>query len=366
MKNRLRSIILITAMTASMLVGCSGFATSYSYELEGATFGFGNGKVGVSMPAQELQRWNQDGSNIQAGLEQAGYDVDLRFASNDAETQISQIKEMIESDCELLVIAPVNGDSLSEVLAPARDKGIAVIAYDRLINNSDAVSYYASFDNYMVGTKMGEYIRDELKLDDAAGPFYMEIVSGDTADNNAGYLYNGSMDVLQPYIDEGKLVVKSGQSDFKSTSTPQWSTQNAQERMDAILAEYYADGTDLSAVLCASDSVALGAENSLEANYTGAWPIVTGQDCDITNVKNMIAGKQSMSIFKDTRTLATRTVEMVDAIMQGGEPPINDIETYDNGMGVVPAYLCEPVLTDIDNYKKLLIDSGYYTEGDLR
>ena len=366
MKKKLWRIIPVTAIVVFILAGCSGFASSYSYELEGATFGFGNGKVGVSMPAQELQRWNQDGSNIQANLEKAGYEVDLQFASNDVETQISQIEEMIESGCDLLVIAPVNGDSLAEVLAPARDKGIPVIAYDRLIKNSEAVSYYATFDNYMVGTKQGEYIRDKLDLDNAAGPFCMEIVAGDLADNNAIYFYNGAMDVLRPYINEGKLVVKSGQTDFEMTVTDKWSTQTAQERMDSILAEYYADSMDLDAVLCASDSVALGVENSLEANYTGTWPIITGQDCDIANIKNMIAGKQSMSVFKDTRILADRTVEMVDAIMQGGEPPINDTETYDNGTRVVPAYLCEPVFADINNYKKLLIDSDYYSEDDLR
>lgn len=365
MKNKLWSTILATAVIASMLIGCSGSASSYSYGTEGAAFGFGNGKVGVSMPAQELQRWNQDGSNIQAALEAASYDVDLQFASNDVEIQISQIKEMIESGCKLLVIAPVDRDSLSEVLAPARDKGIPVIAYDRLIMNSEAVSYYASFDNYKVGTKQGEYIKDALDLDNTAGSFNIEIVAGDAADNNAIYFYNGAMDVLMPYIDEGKLVVKSGQVDFGSVTTDKWSAQNAQDRMDSILSEYYADGADLSAVLCASDSVALGVENSLEADYTGSWPIVTGQDCDIANMKNMIAGKQSMSIFKDTRILASKTVEMVVAIMQGGEPPVNDTQTYDNGARVVPAYLCEPELADIKNYKKLLINSGYYTESDL-
>ena len=364
MKKKILTMILVTAMTASIITGCSGFGSSDTYD--SSLMGFSNGKVGVSMPAQELQRWNQDGSNIQEQLEAAGYDVNLQFASNDAETQISQIEDMIGANCELLVIAPVNGDSLSEVLVPAWEKGIPVIAYDRLVNNSKAVSYYVSFDNYMVGTKMGEYIRDELNLDNAAGPFYMEIVSGDTADNNAGFLYNGSIDVLQPYIDGGKLIVKSGQSDFESTSTPKWSTQTAQDRMDAILSEYYSDGMELSAVLCASDSTALGAENALEAAYTGTWPIITGQDCDIGTVKNMIAGKQSMSIFKDTRILAAKTVEMVEAIMQGGEPPINDTKSYDNGTGVIPAYLCEPEYVDINNYKELLIDSGYYTEDDLR
>ena len=365
MKNKFKSTILITAMAASVLTGCS-LGYSDSFDSDESLMGYSNGKVGVSMPAQELQRWNQDGSNIQAGLEAAGYVVDLQYASNDTETQIAQVESMIDSDCELLVIAAVDGDSLSEVLAPAREKGIPVIAYDRLIKNSDAVSYYATFDNYLIGIKQGEYIRDKLNLDNAAGPFYMEIVAGDSADNNARYFYDGSMDVLQPYIDEGKLVVKSGQIDFETVTTPKWSTQDAQDRMDAILSEYYADGTDLDAVLCASDSVALGAENSLEADYMGSWPIITGQDCDIVNIKNMIAGKQSMSIFKDTRILASKTVEMVNAIMHGGEPPVNDTESYDNGTGAVPAYLCDPEVADGDNYKKLLIDSGYYNESDLQ
>ena len=361
MNRRLLSIILITAMAAFLLTGCSGFG----YSDDGKLMGYSNGRVGVSMPAQELQRWNQDGANMQSALEAAGYEVDLQYASNDSETQISQIESMIDSGCEVLVIAAVDSDSLSKALQPAREKGIPVIAYDRMINNSEAVSYYASFDNYGIGVGMGEYIRDELGLDNASGPFYMEIVGGDIADNNAKYIYNGSMNVLQPYIDGGKLVVKSGQMDFETVSTPKWSTQTAQDRMDTILSEYYADGTTLSAVLCASDSVALGAENSLETNYTGTWPIITGQDCDIANIKNMIAGKQSMSIFKDTRVLSSKTVEMVDALMQGSEPPLNDTETYDNGTGVIPAYLCEPVYVDIDNYKKLLIDSGYYQEGEL-
>ena len=273
---------------------------------------------------------------------------------------------MINSGCQLLVIASIDGDSLGTVLDQAKEKNIPVIAYDRLIMNSDAVSYYATFDNYMVGTKQGEYIKEKLDLENAAGPFNIEIVTGDPGDNNARYFYGGAMDVLKPYIDEGKLVVKSGQIDFETVATANWSTETAQSRMDAIISANYADGTKLDAVLCSNDSTALGVTNSLEANYTGEWPIITGQDCDIANVKNMIAGKQSMSIFKDTRTLASKVVEMVDAIMKGGEAPVNDKETYDNGTGVIPSYLCEPVFADANNYKELLVDSGYYTEADLQ
>ena len=361
MKRKLLSMLLAATMVATMLVGCGSGSAS-----ESASASAGGGKIGVAMPTKDLQRWNQDGSNMEAQLKEAGYEVDLQYASNDIATQVSQIENMINSGCQLLVIASIDGDSLGTVLDQAKEKNIPVIAYDRLIMNSDAVSYYATFDNYMVGTKQGEYIKEKLDLVNAAGPFNIEIVTGDPGDNNARYFYGGAMDVLKPYIDEGKLVVKSGQIDFETVATANWSTETAQSRMDAIISANYADGTKLDAVLCSNDSTALGVTNSLEANYTGEWPIITGQDCDIANVKNMIAGKQSMSIFKDTRTLASKVVEMVDAIMKGGEAPVNDKETYDNGTGVIPSYLCEPVFADANNYKELLVDSGYYTEADLQ
>ncbi len=402
MKRKLVSTFLSVAMAASLLVGCGGGSapassdtqtstettTETATETEASTeetteaateaesteeateatetTASGGGKVGVAMPTKDLQRWNQDGENMQKQLEAAGYEVDLQYASNDIPTQVSQIENMISSGAKVLVIASIDGDSLGTVLEQAKEQGVAVIAYDRLIMNSDAVSYYATFDNYMVGTKQGEYIRDQLDLDNAAGPFNIELFTGDPGDNNARFFFGGAMDVLNKYIDEGKLVVKSGQKDFDAVATANWATENAQSRMDAIISANYADGTKLDAVMCSNDSTAQGVTNSLEANYTGDWPIITGQDCDIVSVKNMIAGKQSMSIFKDTRTLAAKTVEMVDAIMKGSEAPVNDTKTYDNGTGIIPSYLCEPVFADVNNYKELLIDSGYYTEDQLK
>lgn len=391
MKRKLLGVILVTAMVASMLAGCGSNASTPADNVEttedappadnGETTeeteaeapdapadqgDAAGGKVGVAMPTKDLQRWNQDGSNMESQLIAAGYEVDIQYASNDIATQVSQIENMINSGCELLVIASIDGDSLGTVLELAKEKSIPVIAYDRLIMSSDAVTYYATFDNYMVGSKQGEYIKEQLDLDNAAGPFNIELVTGDPGDNNARFFFGGAMDVLNPYIEAGKLVVKSGQTDFETVATANWATETSQSRMDTIISANYADGTQLSAVMCSNDSTALGVVNSLEANYTGEWPIITGQDCDIANVKNMIAGKQSMSIFKDTRTLASKVVEMVDAIMKGGEAPVNDTETYDNGSGVVPSYLCEPVFADADNYVELLIESGYYTEDQLK
>ena len=318
--------------------------------------------VGVAMPTQDLQRWNQDGENMKEQLEAAGYSVDLQFAANDIPTQVSQIENMIANGCKVLVVASIDGDALGTVLAQAKEAGIPVIAYDRLIMNSDAVSYYATFDNWLVGTKQGEFIEEALNLKEDDGKTYnIEFITGDPGDNNINFFFDGAMSILQPYLDSGKLVCPSGQTEKAVVATANWATDAAQSRFENILSSFYADGTQLDAVLASNDSTACGVENALEASYTGEWPVITGQDCDIAIMANLVSGKQSMSVFKDTRTLAAKTVEMVDALMKGTEPPINDTETYDNGTGIIPSFLCEPVACTADNYKELLIDSGYYT-----
>ena len=323
--------------------------------------------VGVAMPTKDLQRWNQDGENMKAMLEAEGYSVDLQYASNDVQQQLNQVTNMINNGCDVVVIAAIEGSSLGSALDLAKEKGIPVIAYDRLLMESDAVSYYATFDNYKVGTVQGTYVKEALDLDNAEGPFYMEITAGDPGDNNANYFYSGSMDVLKTYIDEGKIIVKSGQVEFNDVATPTWKTEVAQTRASSILSSFYADGSKIDAWLCSNDSTALGVTNALEENYDNdEWPIITGQDCDISNVKNMIAGKQSMSVFKDTRTLAAQVVKMIGQILNGEEVDVNDTETYDNNKIVVPSFLCEPVFADVNNYTELLLDSGYYTADQLQ
>ena len=328
--------------------------------------------VGVAMPTKDLQRWNQDGENMKSQLEAAGYQVDLQYGANDIATQVSQIENMIANGCKALVIASIDGDSLGTVLAQAKEAGIPVIAYDRLIMNSDAVSYYATFDNWLVGTKQGEFIESALDLANAGDKtFNIEFITGDPGDNNINFFFDGAMSVLQKYVDAGTLVCPSGQMatlnadgsyDKAVVATANWATDAAQSRFENILSTYYADGTQLDAVLASNDSTALGVENALAANYTGeTYPVITGQDCDIAIMKNLVEGKQAVSIFKDTRTLASKVVEMVDALMKGAEPPVNDTETYDNGTGVIPSFLCEPVACTVDNYEELLISSGYYT-----
>lgn len=389
MKKKFLGVMLSVAMVASLLAGCGdktdepaadnnqnesdannsedSNSEADNKEADNKENASGGGKIGVAMPTKDLQRWNQDGTNMENELKAAGYEVDLQYASNDVSTQVSQIENMISNGCKVLVVASIEGDSLGTVMDQAKEAGIPVIAYDRLIMNSEAVTYYATFDNYMVGKKQGEYIRDALDLDNAGDKTYnIEFVTGDPGDNNVNFFFGGAMDVLKPYLDAGTLKCPSGQTEQAEVATVNWDTGTAQSRFETILSSFYSGGEKLDAVLASNDSTALGVANALASSYKGDYPVLTGQDCDIASVKNMIDGKQSMSIFKDTRTLASKVVEMVDAIMKGGEPEVNDTETYDNGDHVVPSYLCEPVFADINNYKELLIDSGYYKEDELK
>ena len=386
MKKRFLSAALTVAMAVSM-TACSSKPAETAPATEAAAPAETEA-AGEETEAKEAAADTGDKELITVGYAQVGAESDWRTANTESfkstfteengyklifddaqqkqENQIKAIRSFIQQDVDYIVVAPVVETGWETVLEEAKEAGIPVISYDRLLMNSDAVTYYATFDNYKVGQKQGEYLVDALDLDNQDGPFNIEMFTGDPADNNCNFFFGGAMDVLQKYIDEGKLVVKSGQTEFEQVATANWDSAKAQDRMDTIIAGNYSDGSNLDAVLCSNDSTALGVENALAASYTGEYPIITGQDCDTPNVKNLVAGKQAMSVFKDTRALATAVVGMVDSIMKGEEPEVNDTESYDNGTGVIPTYLCDPVVVTVDNYKEMLIDSGYYTEDQIK
>lgn len=326
--------------------------------------------IGVAMPTQSLQRWNQDGANMKAQLEAKGYTVDLQYANNDVNVQDQQIENMITKGCKVLVIASIDGTTLSQTLQKAADAGIKVIAYDRLIMQTKNVDYYATFDNFKVGVIQGQYIEKKLGLKTKKGPFHIELFAGSPDDNNATFFFNGAMSILNPYIKAGKLIVTSKQTAFTKIAIQGWDSAKAQARMDNLITANYAKSTKLDVVLSPNDSLAIGIVASLKnAGYGTAkkpYPVLTGQDCDKPNVLAMINKQQSMSIFKDTRTLATKVVEMVDSLLSGKQAPVNDTKTYNNGVKVVPSFLCTPVYADATNYKKILVDSGYYKASDLK
>ena len=333
------------------------------------TSAFAAGKVGVAMPTQSLQRWNQDGANMKAQLEAAGYEVDLQYANNDVATQVSQIENMLLNEVEVLVVASIDGGALGTVLQQAKEAGVIVIAYDRLLTGTEYVDYYTTFDNYKVGQIQGQYVVDKFDLENTDKTYTIEFTAGSPDDNNAGLFFAGAFDTVKPYIDAGKLVCLSGQTEFEKVATPAWKSETAQARMDNILAGYYADaltgGQTLDICLCSNDSTALGVTNSLVAfGYTAEnIPVITGQDCDIANTKNMVKGLQSMSVFKDTRALAEATVKMVGEILSGAEVTVN--AEYDNQVKKVASFNCTPVFADVNNYSELLIESGYYTAEQL-
>ena len=379
MKKRF-SILMACIMVISMLAGCGGnTATENSGGSAVSTGAVDSGSkdskaagdvlIGVSMPTQSLQRWNQDGDNLNKFLTEMGYKVDLQYADNEVQQQVSQIENMITKGAKVLIIAPVDGGALSSVLQEANEAGIKVIAHDRFITGTEFVDCVGTFDNNKVGTLQGQYIVEKLGLKEGKGPFNIEIVAGSLDDDNAAYFLAGAMAEIQPYIDNGKLIVQSGQKTREQCATDAWQTSVAQARMDNILTAYYTD-KKLDAVLCSNDSTALGAVSALKSAGYGTkdqpMPIITGQDCDIANVKAIVATEQSMSVFKDTRALAQVVSKMADTFVKGGEPEYNDTKTYNNGAKVVPAYALEPLVVTIDNYKEKLVDSGYYTEDGLK
>ncbi|HLS53696.1 MAG TPA: multiple monosaccharide ABC transporter substrate-binding protein [Tissierellaceae bacterium] len=362
-------IILLTLVLAVSLVACGGETGEGETPKTPADGDASEGKlVGIAMPTQSAPRWIEDGGNMKKILEEKGFQVDLQFGEDVVENQIAQIENMITKGADVLVIASIDGEALTDVLAKAAEENIPVIAYDRLLMNSEHVDYYATFDNFQVGVEQGNYIVEKMGLEDGEGPFNIELFGGSPDDNNAYFFYDGAMSVLQPYIDNGQLVVKSGQMGMDVVSTLRWDAATAQARMDNILtAHYTSDKVDI--ILSPYDPISLGCISSLKGVGYGTddlpLPLITGQDADIPGVKSIIAGEQTQTIFKDTRELAKVAVEMVEAILEGKEAPVNDTETYDNGVKVVPSYLLKPVSVDKDNYKEVLIDSGYYTEEDL-
>lgn len=327
------------------------------------------GTVGVSMPTKTSARWIADGNSMVKSLADKGYKADLQYADDDIPNQLAQVENMITKGVKVLVIAAIDGTTLSNALQKAADKGIKVIAYDRLIVGSKNVDYYATFDNFQVGVLQAQYIEKALGLKDGKGPFNVELFGGSADDNNAFFFYDGAMSVLQPYIDKGKLVVQSKQTGMNKVSTLRWDGAVAQARMDNLLSAYYGKAR-VDAVLSPYDGLSIGILSSLKGVGYGSasqpYPIVTGQDAEIPTVKSMIRKEQASTIFKDTRELAKVTAAMVDSMLSGKKVEINDTKTYNNKVKVVPSYLLKPVSVDLSNYKQVLVGSGYYTEDQLK
>jgi len=380
----MKFVRLAAALTLTVAVTMSAAACGSSQKTADQAPAAGSGSaagglVGVTMPTKSSERWIHDGDNIKAALEKLGYTVDLQYAENDIPTQVNQIENQITRGAKLLVIASIDGTAITTQLQEAKDRNIPVIAYDRLIRNSPNVDYYATFDNFKVGVEqatsllVGLGIKKEDGTDStdggAKGPFNIELFAGSPDDNNATFFFNGAMSVLKPLLDNGTLVVKSGQTDFKTVAILRWDPATAQRRMEDILTSTYSGGAKVNGVLSPYDGLSIGILSALKSNGYGTagqpYPTVTGQDAEVASVKSIIAGEQFSTVYKDTRQLADTTVTMADAVLKGQKPEVNNTTDYDNGNKVVPSFLLQPVVVYKDNYQKVLVDSGYYTAAQL-
>ncbi|WP_323960110.1 substrate-binding domain-containing protein [Arthrobacter sp. JZ12] len=370
-KNMLVGVAAASALALS-LTACGGNRGGGGAEGggEGANEG---ARIGVAMPTQQSERWIADGENIKTKLEELGYEVDLQFANDDIPTQVSQIENMINGGAKALVIASIDGTTLTSVLDTAESQDIPVIAYDRLINGSETVDYYTTFDNFEVGVQQATSLLIGLGVLDEngeetgeEGPFDVELFAGSPDDNNATFFWDGAMQTLQPYLDSGVLRVPSGQTDFEQAAILRWLPDTAQDRMEDLLT--VGGGETLEGVLSPYDGLSIGIISALTSGGYSKddLPVVTGQDAEVGSVQSIVAGEQYSTIFKDVRELGERAVLMVDSLMKGEEPEVNDTETYDNGEKIVPSYLLESEIVTVDNYEEVLIDSGYYTAEEVQ
>jgi len=355
MKSILAMMLVVSILA---LTACGGGAAAVGGDGGEGRF------VGISMPTQSSPRWVDDGNNLSNQLEALGYRTILQFGEDVVADQIAQIEDMIVQGVDYLVIAAIDGSALSGVLAQASAEGIIIIAYDRLIMDTPYVSYYTTFDNFAVGVMQANAIVSGLGLDGgASGPFNIELFGGSPDDNNAFFFYDGAMSVLQPHIDAGALVVRSGQVGMDVVGTLGWAAERAQSRMEDLLTAFYGDAR-VDAVLAPYDGLSLGIISALRgAGYGTAdqpWPVVSGQDAVRASVQSIIDGEQHSTVFKDTRDLAAATVRIIEALNAGEDAPVNNTDTYDNNVFIVPSYLLDIVHVDINNWYEALIETGYY------
>ncbi|BEL02523.1 sugar ABC transporter substrate-binding protein [Actinoplanes sichuanensis] len=371
---RLAAVLTAATMVATMAACGDAEKTTDKEAASGDTAG---ALVGITMPTRSSERWIHDGDNLKSQLEGLGYKVDLQYAENDIPTQTQQLDSQITKGAKLLIIASIDGEAITTQLENAKTAGIKVIAYDRLIRKSPNVDYYATFDNFKVGVQQATSLLTGLGVLDATGnktdkkgPFNVELFAGSPDDNNATFFFNGAKSILDPYIADGTLVVKSGQKDFETVATLRWDPETAQKRMENILTSTYKDGSKVNGVLSPYDGISIGILSALKSGGYGtgaqAYPIVTGQDAELASTKSILAGEQYSTIFKDTRNLAKATGEMADAVLKGQTPKTNNTTDYDNGVKVVPSQLLDSVIVTKDNVQKELVDAGYYTADQLK
>lgn len=371
---------LLTAALTAGLAGCGSKAPAEESKTESAksetetsgeteSEGKKSGRIGISMPTQSSQRWIIEGNEMKDQLEAMGYTVDLQYGEDLVDHQVNQIENMLTKEIDVLIVGAIDSGAMTDIVKKVKDSGALVIAYDRLLMNTENVDYYATFDSIRIGELQGGYIVEKLGLEEGKGPFNIELFAGSLDDNNTALYWEGAMNKLTPYIDNGMLVVKSGQTDMNQCATLRWDGAEAQKRMDNILSSAYSDGSHVDAVLAPYDGISIGVLSSLKAIGYGSedmpYPIITGQDAEIPSIKSILAGEQTQTVFVNVKNLASVAVTMADQYLSGKEVEVNMVEYYDNGVKKVSGMAIDATSLDMDNAVEELVGSGYYTEEQI-
>jgi putative multiple sugar transport system substrate-binding protein len=353
---RMRSLTKVMAVSAIAAMALAGCGRSDSGSGSGSSGSGGSDKfpkdalIGVSLPQKTSENWVLAENLFKTDLAAAGFKADVQFANGGVTEQQNQIQSMVTKGAKVIVVGAIDGSQLGTQVKAAKDSGATVIAYDRLLKNTDAVDYYVAYDNFKVGVLQGNALLDGMKKKKANGPYNIELFAGSPDDANAQVFFDGAMSVLKPKIDDGTLKVVSGQTSFNQVVTQGWKAENAQKRMDTLLSANYTS-TAIDGVLSPNDTLARAIITSVKAAGKPV-PIVTGQDSEVESVKSIMAGEQYSTINKDTRNLVKATIEMIQAIQKGDQPKINDTKSYNNGVKVVPAELLPPLIVTKDNAKE--------------
>ncbi len=347
----------IAAIAALALTACgrSDTGTTAGGGATGGAGGFAqDSSIGVALPQKTSENWVLAEKLFNDGLKEAGFKADVQFANGGVSEQQNQINAMITKGAKVIIVGAIDGAQLGTQLKQAKDSGATVIAYDRLLLNTPNVDYYVAYDNFKVGELQGQALLDGMKAKKPEGPYNIELFAGSPDDANAKVFFDGAMKVLQPKIDDGTLVVLSGQKSFEQAVTQGWKAENAQRRMDTLLSGTYGSAT-LDGVLSPNDTLARAILTSVKAAGK-QLPVVTGQDSEVESIKSILAGEQYSTINKDTRKLVEHAITMVKDLQAGKTPEVNDDKSYDNGVKTVPAFLLPPVIVTKENIKTAYVD----------
>lgn len=325
-------------------------------------------QIGISMPTEQDLYWQESGRLLQEKLTALGFAADLRFAMNDAREQARQLESLLEKGVACLIVGAVDSLELVEPLQKARSLGIPVIAYDRLLMETDAVSSYVTFDYEAMGTAMAQQLIQDYSLETAQEEkrsYTAEFFMGSPDDNNAVLLHKGLMTVLQPWLDSGVLKCPSGRVDFSDTYTLRWDPDSAAQQLTSLLKKTYKEGTYPDICIAASDALAGGCLSALTAAGCEAQdlPAITGQGGGLEALQRIVAGQQAFSVFTDLRLLTDCCVELVTAHLAGVAPKAQS--SMDNHVITVPTVMCSAPLIHLENYRQIMLDSKLYTEDTL-